>query len=49
MFKRSNSEELFFLWRETYSKENAQKLIFFHEYGNCFTFQCGKGEVTHTS
>ena len=44
MFKRSNSGQLFFLQRETTSKENA---IVFHEYGNCYNSKAVKCRVSH--
>jgi hypothetical protein len=52
MFGRSSSGKLFFLRRETHSKENAKrkrkKNNFYSSDGNCYKFQSAKVRVTHS-
>ena len=48
MFRRSDSTDLFFLQRETYSKENANCFTKYHEYGNCYNFRSVNLSVTHS-
>lgn len=43
MFKKSNSGDLYFLGRETYTKEIANLFLVFLECWNCYKFWSGKG------
>jgi hypothetical protein len=48
MFRRSSSGKLFFLGRETNSKENENRIKIKKIFGNCYKVYSPKIRVTHS-